>query len=561
MRFCTIFLFFLYTSIANGQNWAWAYPLKTKGSSAIRATETDTHGHPYFLGSVQDSIYFHAGNGTFASGKDIQCFVTKYDPAGNLSWVSGASGAQGLVVRDMAVDSQHSCFITGSFLDTTTFGKGNDTLVRTSAANNYDYFFVKLDSAGKTKRFETDGQNCMDEGISLISLSSDELITSWYDEKVCNSSIDSNYIQKRDINGNLLWNLPVPTSTYALTYARGLLTSTRDNGFLVAHYWNSQSPLCFTGFKDTICVSPNIPDHSTDAFLAKYSASGDVKWVKTFRGPNSQYIRNITTDASNNVLVLGGGYDTSQYEGVNLLPLSFRTDYLIKTDSAGNYLNSLSFPIDTFKKAWRGYWINQLETDRFDNIYVGGTLNSTLEIGGHVVDLNLTTGQHAYIIVKLDKNLKYVWSQFFSTQVFYATFNCCLAVSDDYVFVGANHNASVYFNDFPASFNVPVTNQSFSFVAAIHNGTSTVGVREEDLSTRMEMSVFPNPGNGLVTIKSALPHDVRIMVKNILGEMIYIRDFANTSEMLIDLRGQPAGVYCVESEIANLKCVKKIVIQ
>ncbi|MES2836019.1 MAG: choice-of-anchor tandem repeat GloVer-containing protein [Bacteroidota bacterium] len=73
-----------------------------------------------------------------------------------------------------------------------------------------------------------------------------------------------------------------------------------------------------------------------------------------------------------------------------------------------------------------------------------------------------------------------------------------------------------------------------------------------------EVSIYPNPSNGIFTIVSA--EKIRdVVIVNVLGETIYSSQI-NTSKTEIDLSNQPEGVYFINLKTENGNATKKIII-
>jgi len=74
-----------------------------------------------------------------------------------------------------------------------------------------------------------------------------------------------------------------------------------------------------------------------------------------------------------------------------------------------------------------------------------------------------------------------------------------------------------------------------------------------------QIHIYPNPTNGFITVM--LPKaDAKISIKNILGQEI-ISQFAHSTETLIDLSNQDAGIYFIEIETSEGKFTNKITLR
>ena len=79
-----------------------------------------------------------------------------------------------------------------------------------------------------------------------------------------------------------------------------------------------------------------------------------------------------------------------------------------------------------------------------------------------------------------------------------------------------------------------------------------ISIKEE---TPFEISIYPNPTNGLVNIQSSVPVD--IVVYNVVGEIILIAKNATQ----IDLSSQPRGIYMVQLTSDQGTVTRKVTLQ
>lgn len=83
-----------------------------------------------------------------------------------------------------------------------------------------------------------------------------------------------------------------------------------------------------------------------------------------------------------------------------------------------------------------------------------------------------------------------------------------------------------------------------------------------DLIPNIQVTVYPNPCNGKVTVHfSSLPDEGgKIEIMDMTGRIILSRLVSQSSEMF-DLTSQPAGLYLVNSTVGNIKSVNKLIVR
>jgi hypothetical protein len=536
----------LFAGSVNAQQWQWAHRAISTAGNGLASVNMDSSGHPYFMGFALSDPTIDGGNGTFTY-PGMSTFIVRYSPSGDVLWTGGGWGGNP-EPRSMSIDKHSNCFITGDFSGTMYMGIGTDTLKRTADPNGIAYFLTKLDKDGKAKFFIRDGGNCYNSGQSVTAFSTDELIVSWNDETFCDhNGIDSAIFIKTDNNGNTLWSLPPPHSTFGPHN----ITPTRDQGFLLADEWLSTS-LTFQGMSGSQTLSvPANPNYS-DVFLAKYTLAGNVQWAKAVRGSNYQHYRDVATDPSNNIIFAVSGLDSTSYDNIPLLPAGpNRTEFIIKTDAGGNLLRYLAI---TDPK----YWTYDLQTDRSGNIYLLCRTGSSLVIGGDTVHFTVPSNGFTTAVIKLDPNMDYLWSQYIT----YTGCNCGasgLVVTDSLIYLGMNFDGNIALHGSSYQFSHSSNNVWFDCLfAAIRNGNTPTGM--SDPGKDDEVSISPNPSSGTFTVQTGKRGKCAIAVYDVLGKQVWHMDEAG-GMTTIDLGASPKGVYFVVLGTGSSRVIKKIILE
>lgn len=513
-----ILFIFLCVSFMFGyaQQWEWAYQLNSF-DSFVRSIQTDSAGNPYFMGQCHISSVFNGQNGSFSTDSH-EAFVAKYDSLGNVIWISGGIGA---MAYRMSIDKHSNCYITGAFGGTASFGIGNDTLQK--AANDWDYFLAKLDKDGKAVFANSGGGICQDEGISVTALPNDELFSFWVDATQCDHAGNwIYYFDKLDSNGDTIWSMNSNSGF------NPNITLAKDGGFLL----------------------------SNGTLITKHTENWVVEWTKTISGDDYYYATSIVVDSSGNMIFAINGVGSIYYDNILLPPKSVRTTYIVKTDSLGNLINYIHFTPALYPH----FWLTDLKTDRQGNIYLLAITDTALYIGADSILFNLPSSQRAYVIIKLDSNMNYLWSQYAVQNTNWGTFSGGMAITDSYVYLGVNYNTPVFLNGSSFQFPAPTSSTSFNtFFAAIKNGNPVTSVSEiQDL----DVTIFPCPSAGSFTVNlSHKTEDAQIRVYDVYGNCRLSKTCQNTSSHTLNLSSNAKGIYFMEIVSTGKKAVKKIVLQ
>jgi len=163
---------------------------------------------------------------TSAGGTDI--FVARYGANGTLTWAKRAGGLEGDQVWGVATFDDGTCVATGSFPDVATFGPGE--------ANQ-----TPLTNPG-------DGQTA--------------------------------FVARYDSNGTLAWAERAGGET--TTIGRGI-GGMADDTCVVTGRFDGTATFGPGEAGETILTSANV----SDAFIAHYAVSGELRWATSAGGPNS----------------------------------------------------------------------------------------------------------------------------------------------------------------------------------------------------------------------------------------------------------------------------------
>lgn len=127
----------------------------------------------------------------------------------------------------------------------------------------------------------------------------------------------------------------------------------------------------FSGFKDfdpdtnqNAILSSN---GSSDMFIQKFNALGDLKWAISIGGPGSDGAYDIKADADGNILLTGGFTGTVDFDPgagvVNKTPVVAFGNFLLKLDSLGNFIWVKQLAGSTLDRG------NKIVIDNANNVY------------------------------------------------------------------------------------------------------------------------------------------------------------------------------------------------
>jgi hypothetical protein len=206
-------------------NFLWAKKMDFMGGRII----SDRYGNVFVLGGYDDTVDVDPGNAVYTLSppyhfSPFACIV-KLDNAGNFIWARAFFGLDkgGCFPSTICLDSKQNIYIGGSFYNA-DFDPGPDTAVlepnrqwvqNAPVGNPIATFFIcSLDSSGNFRfakkqgnstvdlgRFQWGGVTCTSQGETI------SYFTSIKKEPISLVALISgvSHIEKRDINGNILW--------------------------------------------------------------------------------------------------------------------------------------------------------------------------------------------------------------------------------------------------------------------------------------------------------------------------------------------------------------------
>ncbi len=240
--------------------WQWAVKAGGSGQDSSQGIAIDSLGNQYVTGTFEGSIAF--GSYTLTSSGYYDIFAAKLDPNGNFLWAVRAGGTSNDFGYGIAVDGSGSVLLTGSFLDTATFG--SYTLI---SDGNRDIFTAKLDINGNFLWAVRAGGTSYDycSGIAVDVVGNAYLTGYFWGNSsfgsytlISSGDVDI-FAAKLDPNGNWLWAIRAGGTSYEFGY--GIAVDGAGKAYLTGCFMGSAAFGPYT----LICGG------SDDIFVAKLS--------------------------------------------------------------------------------------------------------------------------------------------------------------------------------------------------------------------------------------------------------------------------------------------------
>ncbi|MEI6694669.1 MAG: gliding motility-associated C-terminal domain-containing protein [Bacteroidota bacterium] len=358
-------------------NLIWA---KSTGSSSNEQSLTikcDTQGNAYISG-IFNSSSFSLGNTTLYNSGSDEIFIAKYDANGNVIWAKSIGGSDSDICYSITCDNQGSVNIIGAFKSQfINFG----SISLTNISNQYNFFIASYDFSGNliwVKKIDGIPGSYADiatDNYGNIVITGDfwGSSISFSGTTLMNAGQGDLFIAKYDVLGNLQWAKSASTSSMELS--TGIATDNSGNIYITGDFYGSTL---------TIGTTLLLNKGTSDIFIAKYDAMGNVLWAKSEGGIIQDHSSGIATDHLNNA------YITSVFLSQSLVldTTSFTNNstqynfYIAKFDTAGN--------LSWAKKA-DGIDYNyghSISIDNLDNILVVGSFWDSIIFGNTTLAYN-----------------------------------------------------------------------------------------------------------------------------------------------------------------------------
>ncbi len=553
------------------------------------STITDASGNVFVTGKFNcSSIIFGTttltNNGPSATLTNLETYdmyIVKYDKDGNVKWAKSAGGSNNEFGSSIVTDGSGNVYVTGSFGSSSiTFG----TIVLTNVASGTtDGFIVKYDIAGNVVWAQRAGGILNDSFGKLVT---DDNGNVYATGSFTSSSITLGTINlinpapgsgipffvKYDPNGNALWARVWPVGVYS----RDIALDGSGNLYYMGTF--TTSTITF----GTTTLTNSGSAGSSDIFIVKYGAEGNVLWAKSAGGSANDVGSSITKDGNGNVYMTGSfmsstitfGEITLTNASTGLLPEDM---FIVKYDPSGTAL---------WAKRAGGTSVNRgsdIAIDGSGNVYVTGTFCNYPIIFGTKTLPN--GGAWDMFIVKYDASGNVPWAKsaggIYTERGFGITTDGSgnILVTGDFqsykitfgtiTLTNTNGNQSgpppygymdMFIAKYDANANVPW--------AKCAGGTAVGKPKSADAgidnTTANEITVYPNPTSGKVSLSTPISQSAitSISVFNMTGKEVLNRQFsAGNSERQFDLSAQPKGIYIVLIQAGENIYRKKIIVE
>ncbi len=258
----------------------------TTSNDELNGMHVDGSGNIYIAGKIQGLVDLDPGPGTYTVDPNYpHGFFAKYNSNGGLIWATYFDGEGQSNIYDIATDAAGDVYVTGDFevapLDFNTSSPGTNTL----APADKDVFIVKYTS-----------------------------------------------------NGAFSWVRAIGSPSATLRVYNLKVNSAGEVVIAGDFNQDASAPVNFNPAGPSFTMQPY---GYSDAYVAKYSSSGNLLFAEHIGGPKNDYTWGLDLDASDNIYLTGVYKDTIFYGGApvtNSVVGDFQELFTAKYTSSGSFV-------------------------------------------------------------------------------------------------------------------------------------------------------------------------------------------------------------------------------
>jgi hypothetical protein len=277
--------------------------------------DTDASGNIFLSGSFETSTIIFSSITLTSTATVGDVFVAKLNSSGTALWARASVSTFVASACGLALDSEGSVYVAGSFVQTLKFGS-NATLSNGGSQYN-DIFLVKYDASGTAlwSYAISSGGSYEDIAYAIVRGPNDDIfLTGYYNRSDL-------FVRRHNKNGVNLWE----QLTYGTNSASGydLAVDTDGNSYVAGYYWGADITLGDT------TIDGNYGQWGHQLLVAKLDTDGDFVWVGSNIGEDGdEHADAICLSGTDDIYFAGSTASTVFTVGSSTL--SGTTEYLAK---------------------------------------------------------------------------------------------------------------------------------------------------------------------------------------------------------------------------------------
>jgi len=472
----------------HGQSYDWVKHFGSPGSDYTLNVEFDQDGNVYATGFYRAGPFVIEGD-TLPFIDNMDSYLAKFDPAGNLLWVVPMYG-QGVFDRTEAleVDANGDLYLLSTIQDVQSIG--DQQMLQVPLGNDIDILLLKFDTDGNLLWSRTYGGPSSDLAYNFLLRDSDIVLVGHYNDTLRFSDdvfltdttgSQDMFVAAVDLNGEPLW-------------ARHFGAERFDRLYELAEHSNGDLAVCgYSSGNWTFGATDLEQGVSTfDGFVGRLTANGEPLWARQLLslGNNNGQVWSVTADDEGNTYVTTAMYGQTMVDDTMFDAGESAQQVIIRYDEVGEIDWLQASETNGSMDDATGYAIKYAE----GRIWAAGSIGRGMEMFGVTYNGLDTTNLHITVLNTSGTLLTDFYeggaasSIGFGMDVMDETVICAIAANGDAQFNGQS---------FPTSSDDPIIARiDFSDVLLdVGDSPSNAGVR-----------LYPNPASEYLFIESPEQH-------------------------------------------------------
>ena len=521
----------------------WNKVLGTSGNNTGKCILRDDEGSIYVAGEFKEDFSF--GDDTISGYGANNAFILKMSEFGELIWAETFGGDGTVNLRGMSFDREMDLVCTGSFLGVLTV---NDTSITSHGGS--DIYIFKMSPSGDWIKILTDGGTGGEFAFSLDFDQNNNLY-------ICGSFLGESAFGNLSLvsSGEWIWTpwgseyVYIENAFYA-RYNPDLNCDLAkqicgNESQLYSIVLDSQDNIYTTGyFSATDELNDTIAGTTGKFLIFKYNPAGQlIGFIQ--EGSWNAYIKGnaMATDSEDNLYVAGYIGCPDCIFGDSLLPDAYNDAFLVKYNADGamqwiNLIGQYHGDYDGNENSAKSIFI-----DEEDRVYLAGYFDGIVWNGIEITSMN---DMLDFMVVKTlpDGLIESIGTYGYPS---WDSGEGITLDSSGHIYLTGYTYLDHFFSNEP----------SYIFIGKVD---SILSVAIPELKSADQVSIYPNPSNGLfnLDLPSGFDHDKTLIISNLEGKYIYEAGISD-NHLEIDLSMHKPGLYYLMIKTGERLYCKKLV--
>lgn len=550
----TLLLFIFSFQLSSQYSLEWASVVGFKLSESY----IDMDSNIYLAGNYNTAVDFDPGPGfqmrTPEGGYDF--YILKLDKKGKFKWVRtfGTTACRPChdEVSDIEVDKFGNVVVSGSYFGPLDFDPHPvNTFIMKAKGFNSENYLLKLDSNGDflwAKKFVNNNFASSNSQIEINQNAQIYYITGFTDSIDADptsgtqyfkspTGFDNTLIVKLKPSGSLIW---AKSLSGGFSSVNEFVVDSNSNLFLTGQYRG------IVDFDINASVNTLNSGTSWNGYVLKLTSDTNFGFVKELTNSGSGIVPLDVFPTSSGDILMGGYYfGTTDFDpGTSTLSKtavnSAGDAFILKLNANGNYQRVFSF-------GGVGVYNNRcsaIQEDTSGNLYFSGEFQDTVDFNpGSQISEMTSAGTLDAFLLKTTANLDYINSFSVGGNQWELVENLYVGTNNELFLIGSLTSTVGDLDPSTTTYpiSMPPGNAMANYVLKINiNPSSTSGIKA--LNPSLELSLYPNPTNGLLKLESTSDAQYSIKIISSLGQLVYQKNNL-TGNNQIDVSKLPSGAY------------------